>query len=575
MALDLQCAWWKALGGVLFILGPAMFLVLTGLTLHRHLTKGCLHYTAPPLPTFKGLKESWNTSSGCLGKPKALKQHYDSLCASGEWKSETLRARRWLFVVTDLRRLGWIYALFLLVKKAWMSGTNLLTDGKINCGLAIAIQSFDSIILLILQPFDQFSMRFDEAISGVASTVGFFCISLPVFFSFDLYIDEITTLFFLSFGTCLAAARHSFICVFQTGHVLTSAVESATSYARNVFGLDSGAGGQISDEGATMFEEEDGGFEEEAIEEAGEEVQGYVEEIELEDVDVEVAAAAAATAGLIGTAASRKNPNRPCSSHRLPSMDTEANMIPEERLQRCTADDKPLPSVPEAFNVLSMLPVEPDKWSFVLPTIREDTSLVTKTYKDARPPSQDITSSLAHPPGSTVGLFDGMSVEIPYVFNPNELTEEPTAPEPVIVELGYSSPIGGTSSRHWLSPYFNSSGGQEEELGPSGPTPNGQGFEWLERQMHALSLPTDWHDIPVVNVDSLSTPPRTPPDIPCETDVERVSKAKAMSPNLLLPPDSSPEEQRPLAKGLDVKWRNANNSHYYEGKSFKRWSGQM
>jgi hypothetical protein len=173
------CTAWMSVGFLLLLFGPLGFLVLVSWRIFGHIKTGDLKFEASPRPTMAGLRVSLNEAPGCFGKVKALKTFYGEWRAKGEWNSDNLHARHYTFVLGDMSKLGAAYAIFLLAKRIYMTATLELSDGSLNAGLCVFMQTLDSILLSILRPFNDGQATTTEIVAGFSNVAAYVALGLP------------------------------------------------------------------------------------------------------------------------------------------------------------------------------------------------------------------------------------------------------------------------------------------------------------------------------------------------------------------------------------------------------------
>jgi hypothetical protein len=96
--------------------------------------------------------------------------------------------------------IGWIYAIFLLLKRLLLSATLEFTEGAINASMSLTLQSLDSALLLLLRPYSDAQATASEALAGLGDLSAYLAISLPVLFGPSVYIGDLPTLILASWG---------------------------------------------------------------------------------------------------------------------------------------------------------------------------------------------------------------------------------------------------------------------------------------------------------------------------------------------------------------------------------------
>ena len=238
-----DCAGWTVLGTFILLLGPLGFLVLAGLRILHHIHTGDLAYEEAPRPTWADLKSAVSEAKGCGGKIKAVQGFYGECIARGEWNSDNPHARHWGFVLGDMTKFGFIYALFLIGKRVYVSGTLILTDGRPNAVMSMVGQTLDSVLLICLRPFNDAQVTTTEAIAGIGNVAAYFALGLPVIMGPDYYLGDVYVLLISVFGVAISAVTSMLGTVSQLVEGASACVSRTTECMGGGVGLGAGLGG--------------------------------------------------------------------------------------------------------------------------------------------------------------------------------------------------------------------------------------------------------------------------------------------------------------------------------------------
>ena len=281
-----DCAGWTAVGIFILMLGPVGFFVLAGFRISHHIHTGDLRYEEAPRPTWAGLKSAVSEAKGCSAKIKAVQGFYGECIARGEWNADNPHARRWGFVLGDMSKFGFIYALFLIGKRVYVSGTLILTDGRPNALMSMVGQTSDSVLLLLLRPFNDAQVTTTEALAGIGNAGAYFALGLPVIMGPDFYLGDLHVLLISVFGVAISAVTSML-------GTLSRLVEGASACVSGVTACTGGIALGVGLGGSELVAEAVGVVSEEAQGAAEEAMEGEEDE-EAIDVDANVVGASAA-----------------------------------------------------------------------------------------------------------------------------------------------------------------------------------------------------------------------------------------------------------------------------------------
>ena len=72
---------------------------------------------------------------------------------------EDPKIRFWLWLISDYTSKMWLFGLWMLTKRLWISAMVLVPRAKANSAFSLACQCLDTGLLLLLQPYNEFSAR--------------------------------------------------------------------------------------------------------------------------------------------------------------------------------------------------------------------------------------------------------------------------------------------------------------------------------------------------------------------------------------------------------------------------------
>ena len=172
------CLWWQVGGGACLCAGPLGFLILAVVQLRKHTSNGTLEYEKSEWPSFAHCREAYREAK-CYGKPYAFYDYWSSLKLRGSWCDGNLQGRHWSFFVGDFTRFAWFYCLWLCVRKIAVSAIMTFSNGSFNASLAVGNQFLDSLMLLLLLPYNDMQVTVVEILCGITNGMAYFSIAMP------------------------------------------------------------------------------------------------------------------------------------------------------------------------------------------------------------------------------------------------------------------------------------------------------------------------------------------------------------------------------------------------------------
>ena len=97
----------------------------------------------------------------------------------GSW-NDTQYTAYWGFLLGNFCASTWAYAIWMLVKRLWITTTLNLFDGKTNAVLALTVQFWDTGLLFYLRPYVDVRVNISECLGGLTNLLGYLAISTPI-----------------------------------------------------------------------------------------------------------------------------------------------------------------------------------------------------------------------------------------------------------------------------------------------------------------------------------------------------------------------------------------------------------
>jgi len=207
----------------------------------------------------------------------ALRFWYNSTKASGRWNASK-SAAWWSFFVGEFVGRWWVFAAWLLFKKAVLTIIVNLTHGPASAACALTLQLADTVLICSLQPFAQKGINRSEIIGGVTNLLAFGNIAIPLLAP-DLapaWMTDLVSMILAMAATVVAAVGSLLALLSDVALALMAAVDfcslpssSAKSFEGRRMELDYAACSLIAHDGITVgLEHLQAGLEEHLEEEA-------------------------------------------------------------------------------------------------------------------------------------------------------------------------------------------------------------------------------------------------------------------------------------------------------------------
>ena len=213
------CVWIVVVSALLVCAGPVAFVIYAGYALHARRADGSLAYERAPWPSCAELRERWS-SAKWFGKYYAVQDYLTGLKCRGEWGADSSAGRHWSFIVGDFTKFAYLYCIWLLVKKLLLTATMQHIDGGANAVIALSLQGIDTVLLVLLLPFNDMQTTAIEAVAGIIAAIAYLSIAVPIL---DIQLPELDLPYYVKFLLASTGAILAGVC---------SALESATRLLR-------------------------------------------------------------------------------------------------------------------------------------------------------------------------------------------------------------------------------------------------------------------------------------------------------------------------------------------------------
>ena len=162
-----------------------------------------------PTPTFAEIRRRMSKGKGLAAKCFLVFAYLRSGAQDrGSWEDNKSTAY-WGFLMADYCQSFWIYSLWLLFKRLWMSMALNWFDGPINAAFTSAVQFLDMGLLLYFRPYVSRKTELTETLGSITNTLSFLAISLPIIvgpdFPMPSWMGDYTNMMLATFGTVFSA----------------------------------------------------------------------------------------------------------------------------------------------------------------------------------------------------------------------------------------------------------------------------------------------------------------------------------------------------------------------------------
>ena len=151
--VGVECPAIQAGAGVLLAAGPVAFMAYAAYKLFAHRQNGDLEYEPAAWPSWTECKDTM-AQAKWYGKIYALQDYLGALKIRGGWSDASDAGRRWGFLMGSFTRFAYLLCVWLMIKKVLLLTTMEHLDGEVNAGTALTLQFLDTLIVVVLLPFN-------------------------------------------------------------------------------------------------------------------------------------------------------------------------------------------------------------------------------------------------------------------------------------------------------------------------------------------------------------------------------------------------------------------------------------
>ena len=203
------CDWHIGLAIVLLVSCPLMLIIIPIVSLRRYIAqhKDEVYPVRTRRESLGQFTKKFAKANGVKAKLAAAYLYFEQMEAKGDWNDQDPKIRFWSWLLSDYTQQAWFYGLWLMVKRIWMSACTILADGAVNATMALVCQMLDSIIVLWMQPFNEFSTQHTKSLGELMNALSIFVLSVPALFGVAApeWLGDMTKLCLAFAATAIAA----------------------------------------------------------------------------------------------------------------------------------------------------------------------------------------------------------------------------------------------------------------------------------------------------------------------------------------------------------------------------------
>ena len=175
-----KCVWHQALACVILGVLPVSFMIFAIVRLRKHINDKTLIYLKRPQPSLKEIWKKGKTTKGFFPKILYLYGAHKNRNFRGDWNDDNPTARRWAFVIASYTGFAWLFAVYCLFRKILLALILNVLDARDNAICMLALQSLDTLLIIVYRPFSEASTLQQEITSGITNLLAVISICVPV-----------------------------------------------------------------------------------------------------------------------------------------------------------------------------------------------------------------------------------------------------------------------------------------------------------------------------------------------------------------------------------------------------------
>jgi len=173
MAVISACSWHITVAVGILVFGPIAIMLFALIEIHPHIkANDHLYQERQNVPSFRALLRKLYKTPGCLPRMGVLRAFQDQWSAKGDWCYDDHKIHRWNWLITSYAGGMWMFAVWVLFKRIWMSATVNMTDGRLNAAMSLGFMIFDSGIIVFLRPYNDFKTELIQACAALTNCFG-------------------------------------------------------------------------------------------------------------------------------------------------------------------------------------------------------------------------------------------------------------------------------------------------------------------------------------------------------------------------------------------------------------------
>ena len=173
MAAISACSWHVTAAVGFLVFGPVAVMMFAVIEVHPHIQENDhLYQVRNDVPSFRGMLRKLYNTPGFFPRVGILRAFQHLRSAKGDWCSVDHKIHRWNWLITSYSGGMWMFALWVLFKRIWMSATVHMTDGPLNAAMSLGFMICDTGIIVFLRPYNDFKTEIIQALAALTNCFG-------------------------------------------------------------------------------------------------------------------------------------------------------------------------------------------------------------------------------------------------------------------------------------------------------------------------------------------------------------------------------------------------------------------
>jgi hypothetical protein len=172
MAAISACSWHVTVAVGTLVFGPIAVMMFALIEMHPHIQANDHLYQVREVPSFRAMLRKLYKTPGFLPRVAVVRAFQTDRSAKGDWCYDDHKIHRWNWLITSYAGGMWMFALWVLFKRIWMSATVHMTDGPLNAAMSLGFMICDTGIIVFLRPYNDFKTEIIQALAALTNCFG-------------------------------------------------------------------------------------------------------------------------------------------------------------------------------------------------------------------------------------------------------------------------------------------------------------------------------------------------------------------------------------------------------------------